>query len=77
MLSKMPNFTTEAKEADRCFEQRHEIAKAFERVKPKPGPSAALMALARKRGISFEELQAKLRAHAAEPEPSPALPRSA
>jgi hypothetical protein len=72
----MPSFATEAEEANWWYEQRHNIAAEFERVKPKPGPSGSLMALARKRGITFEELQAQLRAHASESEEATALPRS-
>ncbi len=77
MLMTVPSFATEAEEANWWYEQQHEIAKEFERVKPKPGPSGSMMALARKRGITFEELQAQLRAHASESEEAPALPRSA
>ncbi len=73
----VPEFATEAEEAEWWYEQRHNIAAEFERVKPKPGPSGSMMALARKRGITFEELQAQLRAHASESADAPALPSSA
>jgi hypothetical protein len=82
MLPKMPKFANEAEEAEWWYEQRHNIAAEFERVKPKPGPSQHVRRMAALRGIPVEEMQAILRANGAgtaEPEAAslPKLPRSA
>jgi hypothetical protein len=70
MLPKMPKFETEAEEAEWWYEQRHNIAAEFARVKPKLGPSSAVRFLAKARGISVEEMQSILRANSSATKPS-------
>jgi hypothetical protein len=77
MLPKMPKFETEAQEAEWWYEQRHNIAAEFERVKPKPGPSRVLQELAKRRGITFDELLQQMRSRSSEEDNPAELPRSA